>query len=61
MPELVQELVKHRLPIRAGFNPHIYDRIIEEIGRLLEANFILTRSPTLYQLRRKDPARSGRA
>ena len=43
MPGLSRELVEHRLPIKAGFrpykqparkfNPAIYDRIKEEIGR----------------------------
>ena len=52
MPGLSRELVEHRLPIKAGFRPHkqparkfdpsIYDRIKEEIGRLLKANFIRT-------------------
>ena len=42
--------MEHRFPIKAGFrpykqsakkfNPKTYDRIKEEIGRLLEANFI---------------------
>jgi len=50
MPGLSRELVEHRLPIKAGFrpykqpaqkfNPKIYDRIKEEISRLLKANFI---------------------
>ena len=50
MPGLSRELVEHRLPIKAGFrpykqparkfNPNMYDRIKEEIGRLLKANFI---------------------
>ena len=50
MPGLSRELVEHRLPIKNGFrpykqttrkfNPKIYDRIKEEIGRLLKANFI---------------------
>ncbi len=50
MPGLSRELVEHRLPIKAGFRPYkqsarkfnlkTYDRIKEEIGRLLEANFI---------------------
>src|SRR5664279_1380046 len=50
MPGLSRELVEHRLPIKAGFrpckqparkfNPHIYDRVKEEIGRLLKENFI---------------------
>ena len=50
MPGLSRELVEHRLPIKAGFRPYkqlarkfnrkTYDRIKEEIGRLLKANFI---------------------
>ena len=50
MSGLSRELVEHRLPIKAGFrpykqsarkfNPKMYDRIKEEIGRLLKANFI---------------------
>ena len=50
MPGLSRELIEHRLPIKSGFrpykqparkfNPAIYDRIKEEIGRLLKANFI---------------------
>jgi hypothetical protein len=50
MPGLSCELVEHRLPIKDGFRPYkqpmrrfnsdIYDRIKEEINRLLEANFI---------------------
>ena len=50
MPGLSRELVEHRLPIKAGFRPHkqaprkfnpiMYDRIKEEIGRLLKAKFI---------------------
>ena len=50
MPGLSRELVEHRLPIKAGFrpykqsarkfNPNTYDRIKEEIGRMLEAKFI---------------------
>ena len=49
MPGLSRELVEHQLPIKAGFKPHkqparkfnpkIYDRIKEEIGRLLKADF----------------------
>ena len=49
MPGLSREIVEHRLPIKAGFrpykqparkfNPAIYDRIKEEIGRLLKAKF----------------------
>ena len=47
MPGLSRDLVEHRLPIKAGFrpykqhsrcfNPIIYDRIKEEINRLLDA------------------------
>src|SRR6266540_1433014 len=50
MPGLSRELVEHQLPIKAGFrpykqpaqkfNPKMYDRIKEEIGHLLKANFI---------------------
>jgi hypothetical protein len=50
MPGLSRELVEHRLPIKSGFrpfkqqarrfNPKMYDRIKEEIDRLLKANFI---------------------
>jgi hypothetical protein len=50
MSGLSRDLVEHRLPIKAGFrpfkqyamcyNPLIYDRIKEEIDRLLKANFI---------------------
>ena len=50
MPGLSRELVEHRLPMKAGFRPHkqsahkfnpqIYDRVKEEIGRLLKANSI---------------------
>src|SRR5664279_4480449 len=50
MPGLSRDLIEHRLPIKAGFRPHkqparkfnpmIYDRIKEDIGRLLKANFI---------------------
>ena len=50
MPELSRELVEHRLPIKKGFRPFkqhprlfnstIYDRIKEEINRLLQAGFI---------------------
>jgi hypothetical protein len=49
MPGLSRDLVEHRLPTRASFrpykqparkfNPKMYDRIKEEIGRLLKANF----------------------
>ena len=50
MPGLSRDLVEHRLPIKTGFklykqparrfNPSIYDRIKEEINRLLDAGFI---------------------
>ena len=50
MSELSRDLVQHHLPIKAGFkpckqparhfNPSIYDRIKEEINRLLDASFI---------------------
>jgi hypothetical protein len=50
MSGLSRELVEHRLPIKDGFRPYkqparrfnsdIYDRVKEEINRLLEANFI---------------------
>jgi hypothetical protein len=50
MPGLSRDLVEHRLPVKAGFrpfkqharryNPLMYDRIKEEIDRLLKANFI---------------------
>ena len=50
MPGLSRELVEHRLPIKKGFrhfkqklrrfNSIIYDRIKEEINRLLQAGFI---------------------
>ena len=50
MPCLSRELVEHQLPIKPGFwsfkqkprrfNPIIYDRVIEEINRLLDAKFI---------------------
>ena len=50
MPGLSRDLVEHRLPIKAGFrpykqpsrhfNPIIYDRIKEEINRLLDFGFI---------------------
>ena len=50
MPGLSHDLVEHRLPIKAGFrpykqpsrrfNPVMYDRIKEEINRLLDAGFI---------------------
>jgi hypothetical protein len=50
MPGLSQELVVHRLPIKDGFKPYkqhphrfnstIYDRVKEEINRLLQVGFI---------------------
>nr|ABA97058.1 retrotransposon protein, putative, unclassified [Oryza sativa Japonica Group] len=50
MPGLSRELVEHRLPIKPGFrpykqpprrfNPLLYDRVKEEIDRLLKAGFI---------------------
>jgi hypothetical protein len=50
MPGLSRELVEHRLSIKDGFkpykqhprrfNPIIYDRVKEEINRLLQAGFI---------------------
>jgi hypothetical protein len=50
MPGLSRDLVEHRLPIKSGFRPHkqprrnfnsdIYDRIKEEIDRLIKAGFI---------------------
>jgi hypothetical protein len=50
MPGLSRELVEHRLPIKDGFKPYkqhprqfnstIYDRVKEEINRLLQAGFI---------------------
>ena len=50
MPGLSRDLVEHRLPIKSGFRPHkqpprrfnsnLYDRIKEEIDRLLKAGFI---------------------
>ena len=50
MPGLSRDLVEPRLPIKAGFrpykqpsrrfNPIMYDRIKEEINRLLDAGFI---------------------
>lgn len=52
MPGLSRELVEHRLPIKPGFRPHtqaprrlnpiMYDRIKDEINRLLDAGFIRT-------------------
>jgi hypothetical protein len=50
MPGLSRELVEHRLPIKDGFSPYkqqprrfnstIYDRVKEEINRLLQVGFI---------------------
>jgi hypothetical protein len=50
MSALSHELVEHRLLIKDGsrpykqparrFNPDIYDRVMEEVNQLLEANFI---------------------
>jgi hypothetical protein len=50
MPGLSHDLVEHRLPIKPGFKlykqPHrnfnlnIYDRVKEEVNRLLDAKFI---------------------
>jgi hypothetical protein len=50
MPGLSRELVEHRLPIKDGFKPYkqhpcrfnstIYDQVIEEVNRLLQAGFI---------------------
>jgi hypothetical protein len=50
MSGLSHELVEHQLPIKDGFRPYkqptrrfnldIYDRVKEELNRLLEANFI---------------------
>jgi hypothetical protein len=50
MSGLSRELVEHRLPIKDGFRPYnqpalrfnsdIYDRVKEDVNRLLEANFI---------------------
>ena len=50
MPGLSRDLVEHKLPIKSGFRPHkqpprrfnsnLYDRIKEEIDRLLKAGFI---------------------
>lgn len=49
MPGLSRELVEHRLPIKPGFSPYkqpphhfnplLYDRVKEEIDRLLKAGF----------------------
>ena len=57
MPGLSRDLVEHRLPIKANFrpykqpsrrfNPVMYDRIKEEINRLLDAGFIRMRSGSL--------------
>jgi hypothetical protein len=50
MPGLTRELIKHRLPIKAGFRPYkqgtqnfkleIIGRVKEEVDRLLQARFI---------------------
>jgi hypothetical protein len=50
MPGLYRELVEHRLPIKDGFRPYKqparrfnlnnYDRVKDEINRLLEASFV---------------------
>jgi hypothetical protein len=50
MPSLSSDLVEHRFPIKPGFkpykqprrnfNPDSYDRVKEEINRLLDAKFI---------------------
>jgi hypothetical protein len=50
MSGLSRDLVEHKLPIKPGFkpykqsrrnfNPDIYDRVKEEINRLLDAKFI---------------------
>jgi hypothetical protein len=50
MRGLSRELIEHHLPIKPRFRPHkqhlhrfnstIYDRVKEEINRLLEAGFI---------------------
>ena len=50
MPGLSRDLVEHRLPIKSGFRPHkqprrnfnpnMYDRIKEEVDRLIKAGFI---------------------
>jgi hypothetical protein len=55
MPGLSRDLVEDRLPIKPGFrpyiqprrnfNPDIYDRVKEEVNRLLDAMFI---RPCLY-------------
>jgi hypothetical protein len=50
MPGLSRELIKHRLPIKAGFRlykqgvqnfkPEIVGRVKEDVDRLLQARFI---------------------
>jgi hypothetical protein len=50
MPEVSQELVEHRLPIKSGFRPYkqpaqkfipiIHDRVKEEVEQLLDTRFI---------------------
>jgi hypothetical protein len=52
MSDLSRYLVEHHLPIKSGFrpykqprrnfNPNIYDRVKEEVNRLLDAKFIRT-------------------
>jgi hypothetical protein len=69
MPGLSRALVEHRLPIkpsfrpykqpRRNFNPDIYDRVREEVNRLLDAKFIslvvmLIGSLILCLLRKKE-------
>jgi hypothetical protein len=49
MPGLSHDLVEHRLPFKPGFrpykqpsrnfNPNIYDRLQDEVNRLLDAKF----------------------
>jgi hypothetical protein len=69
MPDLSRDLVEHHLPIKPSFrpykqpsrnfNPDIYDRVKEEVNRLLDAKFIslvvmLIGSLILCQLRKKE-------
>jgi hypothetical protein len=52
MPKLSRELIKHRLPIKAGFRPYkqgahnfkpeIVGSVKEEVDRLLQARFVWT-------------------
>jgi hypothetical protein len=52
MPRLSRELIKHRLPIKAGFRPYkqgaqnfkpeIVGSVKEEVDRLLQARFVWT-------------------